>query len=254
MKIGVISGHRISGLIKNSEKIIVETTFGDVPIELAKFGEHEIFFISRHGEKANIPPHNINHRANIQAFSVSHVENIFSVGTVGSMNKAIQPGDFVIPHDFIDFTKSRPLTFFEDSRIHVDMTDPFCPALRKLFVDSCKKIGGIVFHEKGAYLSTEGPRLETASEIKLFSNFADIVGMTLVPEIVLAREKGICYASLCVVCNMAAGLQNKLTADEISRIYTEKESVISNILQLTIDSIDVERDCNCKNDLSKATL
>ena len=177
MKIGVIGGHRIPGLIKNSEKIIVETTFGNVPIELSKFGEHEIFFISRHGEKANIPPHNINHRANIQAFSASHVENIFSVGTVGSMNKAIQPGDFVIPHDFIDFTKSRPLTFFEDSRIHVDMTDPFCPALRKLLVDSCKKIGGIAFHEKGAYLSTEGPRLETASEIKLFSNFADIVGM-----------------------------------------------------------------------------
>ena len=170
------------------------------------------------------------------------------------MDKAIQPGDFVIPHDFIDFTKSRTLTFFEDSRIHVDMTDPFCPALRKLFVDSCKKIGGIVFHEKGAYLSTEGPRLETASEIKLFSNFADIVGMTLVPEIVLAREKGICYASLCVVCNMATGLQNELTVDEISEIYAKKEPLVLEVLQSTIESINNKGNCNCKRDLSKATL
>lgn len=254
MKIGVISGHRISDLIKNSEKIMVETIFGDVPIELAKFGEHELFFINRHGEKANIPPHNINYCANIQALSVSHVENIFSVGTVGSMNEAVQPGDFIIPHDFIDFTKSRPLTFFEDSRIHVDMTDPFCPALRKLFVGSCEKIGNIVSHEKGAYLSTEGPRLETASEIKLFSNFADIVGMTLVPEIVLAREKGICYASLCVVCNMATGLQNELTVDEISEIYAEKKPLVLEVLRSTIESISNKGNCNCKRDLSKATL
>lgn len=254
MKIGIISGHRISGFIKNSEKILVETGFGNVPIDLVKFGGHKIFFINRHGSKANLPPHNINYRANIQAFAASHIENIISVGTVGSMNKTIQPGAFVIPHDFIDFTKSRPLTFFENSRIHVDMTDPFCPSLRRLFINSCKNMTGLYFHETGVYLTTDGPRLETASEIKLFSNFTDIVGMTLVPEIVLAREKGICYASLCIVCNMAAGLQNKLTANEISGLYNEKEPFVFEILQSIIESIDNKKNCKCKCDLSKATL
>jgi len=254
MKIGIISGHRISGFMKNSEKILVETGFGNVPIELAKFGRHKIFFIRRHGEKTNIPPHNINYRANIQAFAASHIENIISVGTVGSMNKTIQPGDFVIPHDFIDFTKSRPLTFFEKSRIHVDMTDPFCPYLRRKFIDSCENMAGLSFHKTGVYFTTEGPRLETASEIKLFSNFADIVGMTLVPEIILAREKGICYASLCVVCNMAAGLQNKLTANEISELYNEKEHFVFEVLQSIIETTDNKKNCNCKCDLSKATL
>jgi 5'-methylthioadenosine phosphorylase len=170
------------------------------------------------------------------------------------MNKNIQPGDFVIPHDFIDFTKTRELTFFDNKRVHVDLTNPFCSSLRKSLIKSCKKVRGANNFEKGVYLTTEGPRLETAAEIDFFSNFADIVGMTLVPEVVLAREKGICYASLCLVCNMAAGLQEKLTADEISKIYKQKERIISDILQMTIMSIDKKRDCNCKHDLSKAVL
>ena len=78
--------------------------------------------------------------------------------------------------------------------------------------------------------------------------------MTGCPEIVLAREKGICYASLCIVCNMAAGLQYKLDLDEISNIYSEKKSIISKIFQLTIDAIEERKDCNCNSDLSKATL
>jgi len=254
MKIGIISGYRIPYLNKNPEKLMVETTFGDVQILFTNYGEHEIFFINRHGKNLNIPPNKINYCANIQALAASHVDNIISIGTVGSMNKNIQPGDFVIPHDFIDFTKFRPLTFFENRRIHVDMTNPFCPSLRRLFIKSCKKLCDIAIHEKGVYLTTEGPRLETASEIKMFLNFADIVGMTLVPEIVLAREKGICYASICIVCNMATGLQNKLNANEILEIYTEKEPIILKILHSTIESIDNKQDCDCKHDLFKATL
>lgn len=254
MKIGIISGYKISDLIKNPEKLIVETTYGDVQILLTKYEKHEIFFINRHGKNLSIPPNKINYCANIQALAASHIDNIISVGTVGSMIKGLQPGDFVIPHDFIDFTKSRPLTFFEDRRIHVDMTNPFCPSLRRQLIRSCKKISDIAFHERGVYLTTEGPRLETASEIKMFKNFADIVGMTLVPEIVLAREKGICYASICVVCNMATGLQNKLTANEILETYNEKEPLILKMLQSTIESIDNVQDCNCKHNLKKATL
>ncbi len=254
MKIGIISGYKISDFIKNSEKLIVETTYGDVQILLTKYKEHKIFFINRHGKNLNLPPNKINYCANIQSLAASQVDKIISVGTVGSMIKDLKPGDFVIPHDFIDFTKSRPQTFFEDRRIHVDMTNPFCQSLRRLLIRSCKKISDITFHEIGVYLTTEGPRLETASEIKMFKNFADIVGMTLVPEIVLAREKGICYASICVVCNMATGLQNKFSANEILEIYNEKEPLILKILKSTIESTENKQDCNCKHELIKATL
>ena len=254
MKIGIISGHSIANLIKNPEKIMVETAFGDISIEVSRMKKHDLFFINRHGEKSDVPPHKVNYLGNVQAFASSHVECILSIGTVGSMKKIIQPGDFVIPYDFIDFTKSRHLTFFDDKRVHVDMTNPFCLSLRDSLIKSCMKVHGVTFHDNGVYLTTEGPRLETASEINYFSKFADIVGMTIVPEVELARERGICYALLCVVCNMAAGLQNKLIADEISKIYTKREPIISNILQLTIDSIDEKRNCNCNNYLSKATL
>jgi 5'-methylthioinosine phosphorylase len=254
MKIGILCGHHMPDLMKKPEKIRVETPYGEVTVYVSKLGAHDLFFIHRHGEQSNLPPHRVNHRGNIQAFASSHVFCIFSVGTVGSMKKAIRPGDLVIPHDFIDVTKSRSQTFFDEKRVHVDMTEPFCSTLREALLQSCDKISDITFHEKGVYLATEGPRLETAAEIKLYSMVADIVGMTMVPEVVLAREKGICFASLCLVCNMATGLQNRLTADEIASVYKKKEPVISKVLQLTIESLDQKRSCHCPVDVSKATL
>lgn len=253
MNIGILCGHPLPDLIQHHEKIYVETPYGTVPVFISALGSHDLFFIPRHGEESNLPPHKINYRANIQAFAASHVSCIFSVSTVGSMKKQIQPGDFVVPHDFLDMTKTRTQTFFDDARVHVDMTDPFCPSLRKLMLQSCQKNLKTGFHDSGVYLATEGPRLETAAEIKFFSARADIVGMTTVPEVVLAREKGICYVSLCLVCNMAAGLQHRLPADEIALVYTKKESVISKILQRTIESLH-DMSCRCAIDIAKATL
>jgi 5'-methylthioadenosine phosphorylase len=254
MKIGIISGHDIPNLLKNPEKTIIETPYGDIQVKISNMKTHDLFFINRHGENANIPPHKINYLGNIQALVSSHVEYILSIGTVGSMKKKIQPGDLVIPHDFVDFTKSREYTFFNDQRVHVEMTNPYCPSLREYLIKICKKMHDVTFYEKGIYLATEGPRLETASEINYYANVADIVGMTGVPEIVLAREKNMCYAALCLVCNMATGFQKKVAADEISKIYNEKSAVISNIVQLTLKSIDNTSYCICNSDIKKATL
>jgi 5'-methylthioadenosine phosphorylase len=254
MNIGILCGHPMADLIQHPEKIYVETPYGTVPVSISKLGSHELFFISRHGDASTLPPHKINYRANIQAFAASHVSCIFSVSTVGSMKKQIRPGDFVVPHDFLDMTKSRAQTFFDDARVHVDMTEPFCPSLRKTLLQSCEKILKNGFHDNGVYLATEGPRLETAAEIQFFSSSTDIVGMTTVPEVILAREKGICYVSLCLVCNMAAGLQHRLPADEIAQVYTKKEPIISKILQCTVESLHEDRSCHCAIDIAKATL
>jgi 5'-methylthioinosine phosphorylase len=241
-------------LMKNPEKITVYTPYGDVVIHTSTIGSHDVFFVQRHGEQSNLPPHRVNHLGNIHALAVSHVSNIFSIGTVGSMKNTIQPGDLVIPHDFIDATKSRPITFYDDQRVHVDMTEPFCPSLRNLLLIHSQKYKGVTVHDKGVYLVTEGPRLETAAEIQLYSLVADIVGMTVSPEVVLAREKGMCFVSLCLVCNMAAGLQQRLSADEIASLYTKKEPLIAQILKSTIQSLDEKQPCPCPADVSKATL
>jgi len=253
MKIGLISGYRIENFYNNSEKLTIETSYGEVPIEITERNNNKIFFINRHGADGKIPSHMINYRANIEAFSSCHVNHILSISTVGSMKKKIQKGDIVLPHDFIDLTKSRPLTFYDESRVHVDFTNPFCPYLRKSLEKYCS-VEDIDFHKMGVYLTTEGPRLETVSEINLFSKFADIVGMTLVPEITLAHEKGICFATICLVCNMAAGLQNNLQAKEIFNYFKEKESRIANIIGSTIDSIENKYKCHCKEYISRAIL
>jgi 5'-methylthioadenosine phosphorylase len=254
MKIGILCGHRMPDLVKNPEKIKVDTPYGDIALYVSTLGDHEIYFIQRHGESGNLPPHRVNHLGNIHALAVSHVCDVISIGTVGSMNKRIHPGDLVLPHDFIDATKSRPITFYDDQRVHVDMTEPFCSSLRKIVVQNCKNLKGVTVHDTAVYLVTEGPRLETAAEIQLYSSVADIVGMTLAPEVILAREKGMCFVSLCLVCNMAAGLQKRLPADEIIALYTKKEPVISEILNRTILSLDEKQSCSCPSDVSKATL
>ncbi|MCK5300966.1 MAG: MTAP family purine nucleoside phosphorylase [Thermoplasmatales archaeon] len=245
MKIGLICGQEINELINDSEEIIVETNYGNTLINFKKLENNDVFFINRHGENKKIPPHNINYRANIQALKSCNIENIISIFTVGSMKKTILTGDFVIPNDFIDFTKSRCLTYFENDRVHIDMNNPFCPSLRKLLIESCKIVDDKKIHNRGVYLTTEGPRLETSSEINLFSNYADIVGMTLVPEIILAREQNMCYAALCVVCNMAAGLQNELKTDEISKTFIDKKPVIINLIKKSINNMENKKKCKC---------
>jgi len=244
MKIGLISGHEIKGL-KKSQIIEVDTNYGRVSINAWKISQHDVFFIKRHGKESNLPPHKVNYRANIQALASCGVKRIIALNTVGSLNKNIKPGDLVIPHDFIDFTKNRDYTFYDDRRFHIDMSKPFCPELRVLIHENAKRIKKTGVHNEGVYLATEGPRLETVSEIKMFSNSADIVGMTLIPELVLARERGLCYASLCIVSNMAAGLQDMLKADDIIKTSRKLEPIISEIIVSTIKNMDDKIRCNC---------
>ncbi len=254
MNIGIISGHLIPGLLQRPEQVIVETPYGPVVLRVAKTKQHTLFFMNRHGDEGSLPPHRLNARATIAALAESHVQAVFSVGTVGSMKKTMAPGDFVVPHDFIDMTRSRPMTFFDDSRVHVDMTDPFCPTLCEALLAACRKEKKATVHGKAVCLVTEGPRLETAAEIKLFAPHADIVGMTLAPEVVLAREKGLCFASLCLVCNMAAGLQDRLTASEILGIYRQQKPLLSSILRRTLEDLPPKFSCSCSKSLAQARL
>jgi len=254
MKIGILCGHPIKGLFDSKEEVVVDTPFGPVVLQIGRIGGHDLFFVNRHGKDGTLPPHMVNYRANIQVLSASHVDCVISVGTVGSMNKDIGVGDFVVPDDFFDATHSRQCTFFDDQRVHVDMTEPFCPSIRTLLIKSCENIKDITVHKKGVYLTTEGPRLESAAEIRFYSSVADIVGMTLVPEVVLAREKALCFTSVCVVCNMAAGLQEKLPVDDIRRIYSEKEAYLSDVIQATVKMISEKSDCQCKKKIKDAML
>jgi 5'-methylthioadenosine phosphorylase len=261
MLIGLIGGsglYEIEELVVYDEKTLT-TPFG-APSSSYKIGrirDAEIAFLARHGTSHNIPPHMVNYRANIWGFKTLRVERIISVNAVGGINKMLKPRDIVIPDQIQDFTfGSRASTFYDgDEVVHVDFTNPYCPEIRDCMT-TASKTTGIQIVPKGAYICVNGPRLETAKEIDFFSSIgADIVGMTAMPEAILARELQICMASLSVVTNYAAGISTaKLTTTEVVAVMKGSMEKIRLIIKEAVKLIPTVRNCLCKEALKDAGL
>jgi len=188
------------------EEFSLDTPFGRSHL-IRKYENNGKFFyvIFRHGiDGYSISAPFVNYRANIFAAKKLGVKRIFTWTGPGAINGNFEIGDFVIPHDIIDFTKKRDYTFFEGKGLGFIRVNPcFCPSLRTQLMKILDEIKH-PYHSNGVYVCTEGPRLETASEIKFFKLIgADMVGMTLVPEVFLAREMEICYATICYITNYA---------------------------------------------------
>ena len=162
----------------------------------------------------------------------------------------LDPGDFVIPHDFLDFTKLRPGTFYDHRTVHVDITNPYCDKIRKALISA----GDVV--DQGVYVCTEGPRFETAAEIKMFQILGGtLVGMTGIPEAVLARELEMCYASVCLVSNYAASISpDKLTIDEVFEIMEKRKHDLVALINHAIEFMPPEDDCPCQKALEGAEV
>ncbi len=250
-RIAVIGGTGITPFIANGESIRIGTPFGPSPrIIIGDFGGKEVAYLPRHGEKHTVPPHNINYQANIWALHNLGVERIFSTNAVGAINVKYHIGDLVIPSDFIDFTKSRIQTFFNEAPVtHIDVSAPYCPELSGLLCGAVQKYNEVIW-DNAVYLCTEGPRYETPAEIRMFRQLGcDIVGMTAIPELVLARELEMCYSSLCFVTNMAAGLQDKLTAEVIAEGSRQQTQRLSKVLTEAIRHVSWKKQCSCARSL-----
>lgn len=188
----------------------VPTPYSTDPVQLHEgtLGGREIIFLPRHGPDHTLPPHRINYRANIEALRAVGVRAVLSIATVGGISPAALPGSVVIPDQILDYTYGREHTFFdgEDGRVgHADMTEPYCEALRACLVEAARR-AGIEVVGRGTYAATQGPRFETPAEVdRLEQDGADVVGMTGMPEAVLAREARLAYATLAIVVNEAAG-------------------------------------------------
>lgn len=223
-KIAIIAGTGFYSFpeIADQRTIQVETSFEQtVDIVTGKLNGRDVLFLPRHGETHHVPPHRINYRANIAALAASGAEKIIAVNAVGGIAAHLSPGKFVVPHQVIDYTHGRDHTFFDcfdrapDPVVncHIDFSDPFSASVRSALIDALESAGQD-FSEQGVYACTQGPRLETAVEVqRLKRDGCDIVGMTLMPEASLAREKGLEYASICLVVNWAAGVESNLAID-----------------------------------------
>ena len=209
MELAVIGGTGCYDFIPEASIEEVVTPYGAVTLDRGRVEGVEVVFLPRHGRGHNLPPHRINYRANIAALREVGVRNILATAAVGTMNKAMPPGSLVALTQFLDFTRGRASTFFdgEDGKVvHTDMTEPYCPHLRQELLTAAQAIGEEL--QPGAvYVCAEGPRFETPAEIRMFRQLGgDVVGMTNVPEVVLAREAGMCYASVAIGTNWAAGV------------------------------------------------
>jgi len=200
---------------------IVTTSYGSVQCFVGAMHGHNFVFLPRHGSQHKTPPHRVNYRANVLALKTLGVTNILATHAVGGIAEDSGPGAFVVPDQVIDYSWGREHTFFDDLNSveadHIDFTHPFSPELRELLIATLKS-KKLACVEKGTYACTQGPRLETAAEVKrLKSDGCTIVGMTAMPEAALARELNLNYASLSFVVNWAAGLQGSVSMDELKK-------------------------------------
>ncbi|QTR52020.1 S-methyl-5'-thioinosine phosphorylase [Thiothrix unzii] len=189
---------------------VVHTPYGEPsgPITHGMIAGKRVVFLARHGYASNIPPHRVNYRANLWALKSLGVEKVVAVAAVGGITPLMEPTRLVIPDQIVDYTYGRAHTFFEDGLehvTHIDFSWPYCVEVRDALLNAAQCAGvNVVAH--GTYAATQGPRLETAAEIRrLERDGCDLVGMTAMPEASLARELGLCYATCAVVANWAAG-------------------------------------------------
>jgi len=202
IRIGIIGGSGLENpeILKSPESISVDTPFGETssPLVCGSLNGTEIAILSRHGVQHTIPPSKVNNRANIFALKKIGCTHIISSAACGSLREEIRRGDLLVPDQFIDFTRHRDITFFdkfEPGEIkHTPMADPFNSYLRDLIISCAARIG-LAIHEKGTILTIEGPRFSTRAESRMFRLWgADVINMSVVPEVILANELGIPYA------------------------------------------------------------
>jgi len=192
-----------------SRRQVVRTPFGEPsgPLTFGSIRGIPVVFLARHGYGHTIPPHQVNYRANIWALREQGIRRIVSVASVGGIRAALGPGKLVVPHQLVDYTWGRAMTFFESEAPvkHIDFTEPYSGSLRKEILGAAKACKEEIA-DGAVYAATQGPRLESAAEIdRLERDGADIVGMTGMPEAALARELELEYAAIAVVVNHAAG-------------------------------------------------
>jgi 5'-methylthioadenosine phosphorylase len=250
VKIGIIGGSGVYNpdMMEKVKEVRVETPYGMVRPLVGEAEGHEVVFLPRHGAEHSVPPHRINYQANIWGMKALGVEAIIATAAVGSLHPEMKPGDCILIDQFIDFTKNRRQTFFEGREngvTHLDFTEPYCPALRKTLAAAAGEIrtrpgAEFTLHERGVYVCTEGPRFETPAEIKAYALLGgDVVGMTSCPEVVLAREAGICYATIAMVTNLAAGMaEGRLTHEEVLEVMAKNTSTLRSIFQKTLQKLE----------------
>lgn len=260
VKIGIIGGSGLEEpkILKDAKEVKASTKFGEPSSSLTtgKISNVDVVILSRHGRKHTIMPGNVNYRANMMALKEQNCTHIIATTACGSLREDIKPGHFVFCDQFIDRTAKRAQTFYDKDRVcHIPMAEPFCRKLRGLLAETAAKMK-LEHHKKGTVITIEGPRFSTKAESHLYRQWnADVINMSTVPEVVLAREAGICYAIVAMSTDHDCFLDNKphVTIDEILGVMKQNADNVKKLLAEVIPKIN-HTECQCKEDIKTAVI
>ena len=259
VEIGVIGGTGLYDpkLFKNVKKVKVHTPFGSPSDEITvgELNGKSIAFLPRHAEKHTIRPSDVNSRANIFALKKLGVQRVLAPSAVGSLREKFKPGDVVFVDQFIDRTTRREQSFYAGKQVcHISVAEPMCPEIRRILVEAADD-AKISTHDVGTYVCIEGPRFSTKAESKMFKMWgADVIGMTLVPECVLAREAEVCYASIATVTDYDVWKDQPVSVDKVLKTMSENVEKVKRIIVEAVSKIPRERGCDCKDSLQSALV
>lgn len=255
MSKAIIGGTGVGSLPHIKGPYTTATSYGEVQTYRFMLGNEEILFLPRHGQNHTTPPHAINYRAQMAALKKEGITYVYALATSGSMDSTISEGSIVVIEDFLDFTTTRIKTFYDgsDAKVaHTDMSDPYCKNLRSLFVQNAQALD-IPIHTGSVYVCTEGPRFEGKAEIAMLQKMGGtLVGMTGIPEVFLAKELGLCYASIGLISNMACGItsENLAQIDHGGQVSKARDLAMQVIKQVFSSDGLTQEKCDC----SKAVL
>jgi 5'-deoxy-5'-methylthioadenosine phosphorylase len=243
--LAIIGGTGMTQLacLEISHRQIMTTPYGEPsgPLTFGKINDNRVVFLARHGYGHTIPPHEVNYRANLWALHSLNLSRVISVASVGGIRADLTPGTVAIPDQIIDYTHGRKYTYYDviDKAVtHIDFTEPYCQLTRKRLLEAAERANERVI-DGGVYGATQGPRLETAAEVnRLERDGVDMIGMTGMPEAALAKELGLCYGTIAVVANYAAGREASAHAISLEDAHAvlEKTMVgVRNILERVVE-------------------
>jgi 5'-methylthioadenosine phosphorylase len=249
MKIGIIGGSGLDNpeLLEDYKEIEVDTPFGkpSSPLTVGKIKGIDIVILSRHGKKHEIPPTQINNKANIYALKEQGCKKIIATTAVGSLREEIRRGDFVIINQFIDFTRQRKVSFFEKfefGAMHTPMAQPFSENLRKKIIESCDELK-FSFHEKGTVITIEGPRFSTVAESRMFRQWgADVINMSIAPEAILANEAELEYAAIAMSTDYDCWRTDEIPVswEQVSEVFSKNADNVKKLIIKTIEKFSDE--------------
>ncbi len=260
IKIGIIGGSGLEDpkILKEAKEINVTTKFGNPSSALmtGKISNVDVVIISRHGKKHIINPTNVNYRANIWALKEQNCTHIIATTACGSLREEIKPGHLVFCDQFIDRTTKRASTFYDVDKVcHIPMAEPFCQKLRALLAETASEMK-LEHHKKGTVITIEGPRFSTKAESHMYRQWnADVINMSTVPEVVLAREAGICYAVVAMSTDYDCFMEDRppVTIDEVLKVMKQNADNVKKLLTAAIPKINYV-DCQCKEDIKTSII